>query len=535
MRKDVIQNSHKNIAFNDNQRQSIDFVWNRKNKRAQTVTELAIFGSILIFILGAIIRQAMQFGHFQNQNLKAMRMAMKASFEYSEGLKGPHQLDSQGTNSRNGASVLIIEDRLSAASAKFGAVERVPLLSSGSATHSRNLFRPTAAGTINNLPIYDVYVNGKQFPFTTAGFKTVCLMETRAFCDQRFASDGGYDLWIGEVDPGFWQPRCVTLRVLGGPDQDVGCARLYAITPNNPGNTKWCDDDSVNPCPNGWSADQRFDLDRDGISDVPPAERDEFAWQWLRVSAVNIDKFSEYVASVFYLRLNIKEGISFGENNNEQANIILDMDGDLKEERILQNTPDTEDSVVTDSTGVILRLQVIDSQEGDMDFTYNSSDYQSYNDYVENYPGLDSPPPDKANGNVPPPGFSNNVGMYVRVGPGTYLLIEEGKMLSPTRQYVRQTQWKDHIDLIHRPVQLSNNTERFCKDGVPQIDPNIWTAGEVNPVEACNGCFTTANIWRTCFDERYWLLFIRSRVRDSFSRRWITDTSGDDYIPFDVE
>ena len=50
-----------------------------KKNRAQAVTELATFGAILIFIIGGILRNAVDAGMLQNQMLKAMRWAMLQS------------------------------------------------------------------------------------------------------------------------------------------------------------------------------------------------------------------------------------------------------------------------------------------------------------------------------------------------------------------------------------------------------------------------------------------------------------------------
>ena len=52
-------------------------------KTAQAATELAVFGAILIFILGTIVRTAVGNSYTQNQNFKAMRMAMMASWQSS--------------------------------------------------------------------------------------------------------------------------------------------------------------------------------------------------------------------------------------------------------------------------------------------------------------------------------------------------------------------------------------------------------------------------------------------------------------------
>ena len=157
---------------------------------AQAATELAVFGSIFIFILGAMVAQSLALSTQQNQNLKAMRLALRMSYEYSEGLKigscqgaGDEGLcKSDGVVSRNQASVLFIEDRLTSDSAKFGAVDRFPQMASGAGAHTRLFQMPIDAWEDWNLPVMDMFINGKHFPFTTARFKKECLAQLRTQC-----------------------------------------------------------------------------------------------------------------------------------------------------------------------------------------------------------------------------------------------------------------------------------------------------------------------------------------------------------------
>lgn len=137
-----------------------------KKKQAtagQAATELAVFGAILIFLLGTIVRTAAGNGFTQNQNFKAMRMAMLDSWN---GAKA-------NNISRNSASILIIEDRLSPDSSKYGDMDRNPYIANSSGTFTYLLMYPLAASEVaQNLPIMDVYIDGQHFPFTTAAWKT---------------------------------------------------------------------------------------------------------------------------------------------------------------------------------------------------------------------------------------------------------------------------------------------------------------------------------------------------------------------------
>jgi len=279
------------------------------------------------------------------------------------------------------------------------------------------------------------------------------------------------------------------------------------LTPGNPNNNSWCEAD---PCPNGFTANERFTLDRHiNTIVVPPGERNNFSWQWGLVSAVDLD---EQIRLPFLLTLDIGEGISFGEETNEQQNLIVDVDYDFKEERIL------EDSFVTDGYGVIRAMQVIDNQEGDMDFTFDTSDYRALQGGTST---------------LRPPGFTNDVAFYTRVRDGTFLQIDEGN------QIISSIQKKNHVDIIQREMVISNDTERFCTGGSPTGLP-MWAIGQ-NPVEACSpnrqGCFLSGVNDRTCMvtDPTDLRIFVRSRVLNQFGRIWVTDVSNDDYINFIVQ
>lgn len=560
--------------------------------RAQTAMELAVFGGILIFVVSVIVRQAMGAGYAQNQYLRAMRQAMSTSFRYSEGLLGTGD-----DASHNTTSILFIEDRLTADSAKYGAIDRTPYIVSGSATHSRNLFLPVDAGENKNLPVFDMFINGKHFPFQLARFKTVNLAQRcknvgppcpaeckgdcsansvqffpgdnlcRDSCNPVFCNAGAGECaatsaktwpmpWVANCVQytGLCQETCLTSGCTtccdpGAGDclvgsgvtfeATIGCAQLYGIMYNHDGFVEWCDGIGI-PCPScpgpgcNFSADERFDLDRDGVlgalddPDEPDgAQRETFAWQWY--SALGVDETEEYP---LYLvggggstsLIGRGEGIVIESMDcerdcaTEQRNTSVDMDGDLKREHIMADT-----KVVDAATGVITRFtNVMDSQDGDLDFTRGDSDAG------------------------PDAGLTRNTWMYVRVRDGTYLLIKEGNLYGDGLQYIRTTQKKDQIDLIERRIQLSNDTDRFCDRngdvtalGSPDWAAAGWNASIPNPVEACNGCSTSGNINLTCMDEdpagdgtQPPIIFVRSRVVDRHGRKWITETTSDPYVEF---
>ena len=152
------------------------------HKRAQAATELAVFGAILIFLLGTIVRTALSNSYTQNQNFKAMCMAMLASWKGS----------TQGNVAHNSASILFVEDRLSPDFNKYGSLDRTPYIAMGSGSFSYMMMYPVDRGdlqnTIANLPIMDIYINGQHFPFTTAWyFDSVTLSpEPLSYCKSKY-------------------------------------------------------------------------------------------------------------------------------------------------------------------------------------------------------------------------------------------------------------------------------------------------------------------------------------------------------------
>lgn len=401
--------------------------------------ELAVFGAILLFVVGIIVRQALMQGYRQNHGLRSMREAMLTSYKFSQGLEGKNR--GIGDASRNVGNILLVEDRLNSDAGKYGAMDRIPIIAQGTATHSRNLFLPVDPGEYFNLPVMDLLVNGVRIPILTAGFKTIVIDP------------------IGE--PFFYQKN------FNSPTNNKWCdgvTRACPVTVRPP----WCD---TIICPTAgrlsqlccstpdMTADERFDLDRNGSTDVPVAERQYFAWQWIKIPVRNVAK-----------------------------NMVVDVDNDLKEER-----------VILAEGGTII---VIDSQEGDADFTINTRDEQR---------------------GVKKPGFTQDMQMYTLSTDGTYYLIEEGKLFGPGRQFVRNSWRKDSIDIVSRQFQLSKNTGRFCSGPV-------LNTGETNPVEVCGNCFS--DISRTCLDTGSNILYIRSRILDRHGRKWVTDLSNDDRVNF---
>ncbi len=539
------------------------------DRKGQSAMELAVFGAILIFILGTIVRQGLGTGYQQNQNLKAMRKAMGNSFLYSEGIIG--RGGAEGEWSRNSAFVLILEDRLTSGSTKFAPEERIPFLFSGSGTVTKNLLMPIGHVPQDDifLPVMDVYINGVHFPLRMAGFKSVCLAEDKSKCGnlRTDPSDlGGYDVWLYDLVPKQvngvdvnWDPTC-------GGIGNKGCAILYMSVPNSPqkADSRWCNDlptavSGAIPCtnandksknlradpmtvnyPNGTTVTYigRFDLNRDGVvnttdpvypepgpgtdsfgSDSYP--RRDFSWEWMAVHAYDVttDPLPKIAKEAGW------RGIGYDNEKGIQWNTLVDVDGDFDEEQVVR--------IGKKQGHYIQTLWVVDTDQGDLDLSQVGK------------PG------------APPVGLLPDMEIYTRNGSDSYdyLRIEEGKLFNSNDQFVRNIQKKDQIDVISRRLQLTHNTMRFCRPnpvagGAPirfdKIDENANGSinpnreQEDNPVDYCAStaaeCMQLAHIEQTCYALDTNLIFIRSKPIDKRGRKWVTDVTGtsDNYVNFKV-
>ncbi|VAX38281.1 hypothetical protein MNBD_UNCLBAC01-1582, partial [hydrothermal vent metagenome] len=302
----------------------------------------------------------------------------------------------------------------------------------------------------------------------------------------------------------------------------------------------------------------------------------EFSWQWFEVRAYN-EAYKQGGTSFFSRAItvlnkknmslpnprtqqdvvgNAVEGMAWtkqgkGEKDtppNKSLRVDVDgsfVDGDLKLEGIVSVNTSNNNA----NAGIITSVVVIDAQEGDLDFTYNTADYNR--DYLCDANGLNCQQEcfindGGASGKRCRPGFKQDIKMYTFVKGGTYLLNEEGKLFltDPGKQFVRNVQRKDQIDIVERIIQLSNNTKRFCvaNGGAPvgngvQVGGawnglSLWTNETPNPVERCGDCYSQANADKTCMDTNSFLIYVRSRIEDGRGRKWVTDVSGDDYVGF---
>lgn len=136
--------------------------------RGQTAVELAIFGGVLIFVIGALINYILVFSYGQAYQMRAFRAALAYSYgKDTQGCGG-------GTNfplEQSSISMVMIDDRnMPDLSNPLGIMQRSPVFGVASLTFGRSLLLSPAYGVRSDLPKVTFLINNKKYSFTTAGY-----------------------------------------------------------------------------------------------------------------------------------------------------------------------------------------------------------------------------------------------------------------------------------------------------------------------------------------------------------------------------
>jgi len=512
-----------------------------KKKIAQSASELAIFGAILMFVIGLVVKVGLNQGLALNVQLRAMRMALTESYKTA---CGSYRLRGGPSGGRNSASVFILMDHLSTDAAKaLGTGDRIPMMASGSGTYTHNLFWKVEWGDDYDLPVYDVFINNQRFPFTILGYREISFKDLNAgvgppnweaTIDNYKWEPLSYrktfsipDCTIDPAAPICWEPNC-------NGTSEPGCLYFFAkqqnvvnwlqrISNRTPAGEGWCDEViSAGPngreaCPGGAAeADARFDLDHDGTTDIPAGTmlndgvtplRDFFAWQWVRVAG--LQRGTPPATAI----LNPKsvKGIAVADG----VNSTFDVDGDGKEENLYS---------IKHDHGWIKSAKYSDGQSGDIDFEDEDMGLQKDMQIFSQ---------------AKAPQFISG-SLY----GGSYVLIEEGKLYGSGGQFIRDVTRQDRIDMVVRFFQISNHTGRFCNFDNPPL-PRVWNSaadtdspavqgvrGLENPVKACGQTIAPATISTcisdptkvnvTCFDVDTHMMYVRTQIEDLRGHSWLT-------------
>jgi len=562
-------------------------MYKRNYQKAQAAIELAVFGAILIFILGTVIRSAIGNSYQQNQTYKAMRMAMMASYNSSKSTK-----DSSATPlslARNSASITFLEDRISADTTKYGSLERSPEMANGAGSFSYQMLYPLDATEVGaNLPIMDVYINGQHFPFTTASYVTNQNFYPTTVNSCGAAPGPGSGPY---TTPPLTSAQCTYNQCLrnvrewvtdsGGTyklfySQAVNGTPQFSLTPPSCNPPSSCKDqalssaqvqtDSATGAPyTNTSGDMEFDLQRNGNYAAVEA-----VFPYNSAGAC-IDSSGNSVAGPCTCPATCTNTCTGSCINNVCTGSGATGSCAVSCSQEKDNTYTSLGSQYTCPAPTA--GHAASSLRADMAWQWYATaattasnigldtDKQQYPAYdvdgrlktVTIYSISSSTAPgaasvtisyeDPQGGDIdsswdssscgPKPGLQNQFQIYTFTQNGTYLQIKEGKLYNPeTGQVVRSVSQRNNADLIQRTIQLSNNTGRFCSGTTPLA--TVANDGVTpNPVEVCasgtqgDTCFSSQkNIKSTCFDLSDNIIYVRSRLVDRGGRFWITDASG---------
>lgn len=454
-----------------------------RSKRAQAIIELAVFGAVFIFVIGTIIQQGFSAASSQQVRLQAIRQALLAS--YNDGMSNH--------SARSSASLLIVEDRLSPGFYKYGTQDRIPNLSLGTGSMSRNLYMPldwadvTAGGGANSIGVMDVRVNGQTFIFRTAVAYYLRLRR------QLGAPSAPVEALASQTP---WSSNgCISTNALGQPGVPLSASSLTRLA------REWPDAYSVAAAGNtnfSGDADWQYDYNRNGdFSDdlwnsTPMAGSrntgvSQVLWKWVR------DTIPGVVGQV-----NAKDG-------NYPS---YDVTGDMTED-VIYGRGAVFGNVLCGSTWyTVYDLNILDNGAAEI----SSENVYEYPDANERQ------------------GLKQESSISTAVN-GAVLDFRGGQWyVSGTNDLAMSRTGKDQYDIITRVYQL--NRKMLFPGVVAGSNPGAievacgaaWPLAPVGTIGSTGCCMVGTNATRTCLDVGSRTLYIRSRIRDTRGRMWINRT-----------
>lgn len=436
--------------------------------QGQAATELAVFGAIIIFLIGGIVRSSLSASYQQNQQLKSMRQALLMSYQGRAG--------GSSTTGHSSASILYIEDRITPDISKYGSPDRGPYVMSGSGTLTNMLMYPLDLPDVQNdanLSVMDVFINGQHFTFSTQGLEDRNITPPPA--TQCPGPSGG-----GAAHCGGWDFTCQ-----GG----VGCPLFYQMSINDGDYGILSRQEAYD-----LNRDDNFDNDPDTSASCDPAHPGTFTTGQLRPCYQSVDWHWKAVQGLCRnISIDTKNGNypQYDAFNHKQEGAVY--------------------SVSCDGNGVITHALVLNNQAADMDTTRDAgSSRMQY--------GLQRD-------------MSIYTRSTVGADHGAYLQLKEGKLYNPeTGLLVRSVNKKDQVELIERRFLLSNNTGRMCdSSGTPTKNPieacaDTWQDcfhGD-NIKLTCFGMNNSPDP----DNPNARMLYIRTRLLDRRGLWWKTDVAG---------
>jgi len=156
--------------------------------RAQATTELALFGAALLMVLGYLLTYGLNYNFQDNLNMKTFRQAMARAYELRK-----------TTFSSN---IVAVEDKPIPETNEMGVPTRQPVIGYGSVTWSNDLYSSYDSEKLAEiqtpwaLPQFTLIVRGREYTFTTGGYKEYSILGLTVRKKESDTKDG----YINEYD-----------------------------------------------------------------------------------------------------------------------------------------------------------------------------------------------------------------------------------------------------------------------------------------------------------------------------------------------
>ncbi|MEI6437118.1 MAG: hypothetical protein WCO69_00035 [Candidatus Omnitrophota bacterium] len=505
------------------------------SRKAQSIIELAVFGSIFIFLLGSIFQQGYATIQYQQSQLQPLRMALLKSYQATH----YGSLAASSTYKRNSVSLFILQDQISPGAAKYGAIDRRPAIMSGTGSLSIGLMYtitwPDMEPNMDfsgkdprntSIPVYDVQINGQKFEFNLSSAYYLRLHRhsdgtvTRSrIKDSSTACEDG-------------------IHLPDDPEADKRLAYEWPADQVQPtyflnlarGNNGW---ESNETLANGSAFDWQYNYNRNytitGGATVPVTSDD--LWSMAETRNTRMDQALWKWANVTPVKGDIPvKNLTQKALDDSVDYFYVDVNGDRQDELVF---PTVENNAVLYGNlakdvclpDKVVDLLIQDPQGGDMG-----------GEPVDGWSN-----PDDASG------LKMESNIYTQVEDGTVMEIRRGRAFVPgTDKLVMSVNKKRTLDIISRVWQLNrrmtwpwsfmernsvwktyyDNKERgsvevACQNETDNPDGSIWP--ELTPVGQGGCCMKEKNVLKTCFDMNSRTLFIRSRIRDNRGKMWISN------------
>ncbi len=513
-----------------------------ESQRAQAVLELAIFGAILIFLIGSLIQQGASASYQQNFQLQSMRRALLKSYQTSYGLTtDPHKgriITKDGNSSRNNASFLILEDRLSPAVTRYGVLDRQPIMIMGGGSMTNRLYNISDWDQLkDDIPVMDMKINGQAFKFKNAATIVYRVKRHADGSVEMFRiSNVGWEqymnLWmtLRHVDDYLMNNKSEALKEMEEGLRYRDCSEASSGSPFTPPG-----DVNTARVQREWNSWHHYALYASIQKNVASATDTSDKTSWAFVTANGNGDTNLPRSPGWTLPQGVNAGLviwkwrvvspedAMSEIDWDKGEFPgFDIDGDMQEEVVYHitkyNPGGNKNSNGTCNGDQIYDLGVMDYSIGEM----NS--------------GSNTPisPEDEV-------GVKRDTHIYSITENGTAMEVREGATFVGSQKLTTSFANKRQYDIISRAVQLNRNMvcentlcnpsyKGFSDDPAVQNELVRCDSSQITSNNVASCCAEMNAINLTCFDMTNKRLYVRSRIRDRRGRIWVTEVHAPDAV-----